>query len=70
MDRPPDEAEEEGPQGRPARARGRWEQGREFWLNVLMELKNREVKDVFVPFIDGLKGFPDAIKSLYLQTQV
>lgn len=45
-------------------------EGAKFWLNVLTELKNRGVKDIFVACVDGLKGFPDAIESLYPQTQV
>jgi len=45
-------------------------EGAKFWLNVLTELKNRGVKDIFVACVDGLKGFPEAIESLYPETQV
>ena len=36
-----------------------------FWAQVLTELNNRRVKDVFVFCIDGLKGFPEAIEGVY-----
>ena len=32
------------------------------WLSVLTELQNRGVKDIFIAYVDELKGFPDAIK--------
>lgn len=40
-------------------------EGAKFWLNVLTELKNRGVKDIFISCIDGLKGFPGAIESVF-----
>jgi transposase-like protein len=40
-------------------------EGAKFWLNVLTELKNRGLDDVFYFCIDGLKGFPEAIESVY-----
>ena len=36
-------------------------EGAKFWLQVLTELKNRGVADVFIACVDGLKGFPEAI---------
>ncbi len=39
-------------------------EGAKFWLNVLTELQNRGVKDIFSACIDGLKGFPDAINAV------
>jgi putative transposase len=45
-------------------------EGAKFWLQVLTDLKNRGVKDVFVACVDGLKGFPQAIESVFPQTQV
>lgn len=45
-------------------------EGASYWLNVLNELKNRGVEDVFIACVDGLKGFPDAIQSVYPQTEV
>ncbi len=52
---------------------GLWTSGNEgakFWLAVLTELRNRGVKDVFVVCVDGLKGFPQAIESVYPQAEV
>ena len=45
-------------------------EGAKFWLNVLTELQNRGVKDVLIACVDGLKGFPDAINTIYPQTQI
>ncbi len=36
-----------------------------FWLSVLTELKNRGLQDILIACVDGLKGFPDAINSVY-----
>ena len=45
-------------------------EGAKFWLSVLTELKNRGLKDIFIASVDGLKGFPDAIETVYPETQV
>jgi putative transposase len=45
-------------------------EGAKFWLQVLTEIQNRGVKDIFIACVDGLKGFPDAIETLFPQTQV
>jgi putative transposase len=45
-------------------------EGAKFWLGVLTELRNRGVKDVFVVCVDGLKGFPQAIESVYPRAEV
>jgi len=45
-------------------------EGAKFWLQVVSELKNRGVKDVFIACVDGLKGFPEAIESVFPKTQV
>ncbi len=45
-------------------------EGAKFWLNVVTELKNRGVKDILIACVDGLKGFPEAINSIYPKTQV
>lgn len=45
-------------------------EGAKFWLSVLTELQNRGVKDILIACVDGLKGFPDAIQTVYPQTQV
>jgi putative transposase len=45
-------------------------EGAKFWLQVLNELKNRGVQDIFIACVDGLKGFPEAIEAVFPQTQV
>lgn len=45
-------------------------EGAKFWLNVLTELKNRGLKDIFIACVDGLTGFPDAITAVYPETKV
>jgi putative transposase len=45
-------------------------EGAKFWLQVLTELKNRGVKDIFIACVDGLKGFPQAIETVFPQAQV
>ena len=45
-------------------------EGAKFWLKVITELKNRGVKDIFIACVDGLKGFPEAIESVFPNTQV
>ena len=45
-------------------------EGAKFWLNVLTKLQNRGVKDILIACVDGLKGFPDAINTVYPDTQI
>lgn len=45
-------------------------EGAKFWLNVLTELQNRGVQDILIACVDGLKGFPDAINTVFPQTQI
>ena len=45
-------------------------EGAKFWLQVLTELQNRGVKDIFIACVDGLKGFPEAIEAMYPRTEV
>ena len=45
-------------------------EGAKFWLQVLTELQNRGLKDIFIACVDGLKGFPQAIEAAYPQTTV
>jgi len=45
-------------------------EGAKFWLNVLTELQNRGLKDILIACVDGLKGFPDAIATVYPGTQI
>jgi len=45
-------------------------EGAKFWLSVVTELKNRGVRDIFIACVDGLKGFPEAIETVFPQTTV
>lgn len=45
-------------------------EGAKFWLQVLTELQQRGVKDIFIACVDGLKGFPEAIEAVYPRTEV
>ncbi len=45
-------------------------EGAKFWLQVVTELKNRGVQDIFIACVDGLKGFPEAIETVYPKTAV
>jgi len=40
-------------------------EGAKFWLQVITELKNRGVQDIFIACVDGLKGFLEAIEAVY-----
>lgn len=40
-------------------------EGANFWLSVLTDLQNRGMKDTMFACVDGLKGFPEAIKSVF-----
>ena len=45
-------------------------EGAKFWLNVLTELQNRGVNDILIACVDGLKGFPDAIQTVFPHAQI
>ena len=45
-------------------------EGANFWLNVLTDLQTRGVCDILIACVDGLKGFPDAIQSVFPDTIV
>lgn len=45
-------------------------EGAKFWLRVINELKARGVNDILIAVVDGLKGFPEAITSVYPQALV
>lgn len=45
-------------------------EGANFWLEVLTDLQNRGVEDIMICCVDGLKGFPDAIQSVFPNTAV
>jgi len=45
-------------------------EGAKFWLQVLTDLHNRGVQDILIASVDGLKGFPEAINSVFPDTEV
>jgi transposase-like protein len=46
------------------------QEGAHHWLSVLTDLNNRGVKDILIACVDGLKGFPEAIESIYPNTEI
>jgi len=45
-------------------------EGANFWHSIMTELKNRGVEDILIACVDGLKGFPEAITSVFPKTEV
>lgn len=45
-------------------------EGANFWLQVLTDLNNRGVQDILIASVDGLKGFPEAIKAIFPHTEI
>jgi putative transposase len=45
-------------------------EGSKFWLQILTEIRTRGVQDILIACVDGLKGFPEAIQSVYPKTEV
>jgi putative transposase len=45
-------------------------EGAGFWLSVLNELKSRGVEDILIACVDGLKGLPEAIETVFPRTDV
>ena len=45
-------------------------EGANFWLGVLTKLQNRGIEDILIASVDGLTGFPEAIKSIFPKTEV
>jgi putative transposase len=45
-------------------------EGAKFWLSCLTDLKNRGVNDIFIVCVDGLSGFPEAIRTAFPHTKV
>lgn len=46
------------------------QEGAHHWLSVLTDLNNRGVKDILIACVDGLKGFPEAIETIYPNTEI
>lgn len=45
-------------------------EGAHYWLSALTDLQNRGVKDILIASVDGLKGFPEAIETIFPETEV
>jgi putative transposase len=45
-------------------------EGAKFWLQVVTELRNRGIQDIFIACVDGLKGFPEAIEAVFPKATV
>ena len=45
-------------------------EGATFWLSVMTELKNRGVKEICIACVDGLKGFPETINTVFPRAEV
>ncbi len=45
-------------------------EGAKFWLLVMNELKSRGLEDILIAVVDGLKGFPDTINTVFEETKV
>ena len=45
-------------------------EGANFWLGVLTDLHNRGVQDILICCVDGLKGLPEAIATIFPKTEV
>lgn len=45
-------------------------EGANFWLSVLTDLQNRGVQDILIACIDNLKGFAEAISTVFPKTEV
>ena len=45
-------------------------EGAKFWMSVLTEMQNRGVQDILIACVDGLSGFPEAIRAVYPHTKI
>lgn len=45
-------------------------EGAKFWLSIITEIKNRGVKDILIACMDGLKGFPEAMNTVFPETRI
>ena len=46
------------------------QEGAKFWMGILTELQSRGIRDILIASVDGLTGFPEAIRAVYPQTEV
>lgn len=45
-------------------------EGAKFWMSVLTDLRNRGVQDILIACMDGLTGFPDAVRAVFPETRI
>lgn len=45
-------------------------EGAKFWMSVLTDIKNRGVEDILIACMDGLTGFPDAVRAVFPDTHI
>lgn len=45
-------------------------EGAKFWMQVITELKNRGVQDIFIACVNWLKGFSEGIEAVFPETQL
>ena len=45
-------------------------EGAKFWMGVLTDLRNRGVQDILIACMDGLTGFPDAVRAVFPETRI
>ena len=45
-------------------------EGAKFWMGVLTDIKNRGTEDILIACMDGLTGFPDAVKAVFPETHI
>ena len=45
-------------------------EGAKFWLSICNDLKNRGVKNILIACMDGLKGLPQAIKTVFPEANI
>lgn len=46
------------------------QEGAHHWLSVLTDLQNRGIQEILIACVDGLKGFPEAIETIYPKTEI
>ncbi len=46
------------------------QEGAHHWLSILTDLHNRGVQDILIACVDGLKGFPEAIETIYPNAEI
>jgi transposase-like protein len=45
-------------------------EGAKFWMGVLNDVRNRGVQDILIACMDGLTGFPDAVRAVFPHTRI